>query len=151
MAAPEANGEKCPVHSPGLQFIDRSLFIRKALVLFATTFALAPVLFWKHTLAATIYVAVLVVIHVWALVVFIYRLKWREAFRDRGGLLLRGGGLVFFGVLLGLVELDADSRLFWWSLTVIWLLHVAALALFHLRWLLGPHAGPLARWFSTSR
>lgn len=150
MAAP-VDGDKCPIHSPGLQFVDRRIFLRKIITLLVTTFALGPVLIWKHELAAMIYVAILVLIHIWALVVFIYRLEWRGAFANPGGLLLRGGGLLFFGVLLGLVQLDGQSPLFWWSLTLIWLLHVAALGLFHLRYFLGPRAGPLLRWLATPR
>ncbi|HEX2021132.1 MAG TPA: hypothetical protein VHH36_00340 [Candidatus Thermoplasmatota archaeon] len=117
----------------GLYFEHRRRFVRKSVTLAVSMLALVPVLWWKSEFAAAIYLAALVVIHVFALVVFVYRVPWRELFRHPLGLALRAVGLLAFGVLLAEVQLDPDSAWFWPALTTLWLLHVGALALLHVR------------------
>ena len=124
--APTASGQ-------AFTFEHRAVFAYKALALLFATLAIVPVLYWKHAFAATIYVAVLTLVHVVALVIFVWRIEWRRAFANPAGMFWRSVGLAFFTGMLALVRLDPASPLFWGGITALWALHTGALAMFHLR------------------
>lgn len=117
----------------GFRFERRRDFVRKTVTLGVAILALGPVVYWKHALGAAIYLAILVLIHLFALVVFLRRVPWRGLFAHPGGLLLRVGGLLAFLLLLRAVPLEGGSPWFWPALTLLWVLHVGALALLHVR------------------
>jgi hypothetical protein len=47
-------------------------------------FALGPIVHWKTAVGAALYLALLVVIHVFALVVFLRRVPWRHLAAHKG-------------------------------------------------------------------
>lgn len=128
-----AESDAVAIGRTGLYFEQRRRFLRKSATLAAAILALVPVLLWKSALAAAVYLAALVVVHVFALAVFVYRVPWRALFRHPLGLVLRTVGLLVFGALLAAVRLDPESDWFWGALTLLWAFHVGALALLHVR------------------
>lgn len=120
--------------TPAFVFVERGIFVWKSLALAFATFAIAPVLLWKHALATQVYVATLAVVHLVALGIFVWRLRWgKQVNTSPAGLFWRAVGLVFFAGLLALVRMDPGSVWFWGSVVLVWALHTAALALFHLK------------------
>lgn len=111
----------------------RRELVRKTITLGVAIFALGPVILYKSLIGAAVYLAILAAIHVFALVVFVRRVPWRDLFRHPAGLVVRVVGLVTFGGLLAAVPLEGASVWFWPALTLLWLLHVGALALLHIR------------------
>ena len=122
-----------PLGNTGLVLEKHRKFVRKTITLSIAIITLAPLIFWKNALAASVYLGVLVVIHVFALAVFVHRVDWRDLFSHKWGLITRVSGLVIFGGLLGMLRYDSDSPLFWGALFLLWLFHVGALALLHVR------------------
>lgn len=120
-----------------LRFRKRRQFAWKTAVLFATTAALVPILLYRSEVAATVYVAYLVVIHVVGLAVFAWGVRKEDIAPTKRGLYGRLAGLAFAIALLALAEkglrTDTGAQLFWWSLFGIWAIHTAGLALLHLR------------------
>lgn len=122
-----------PLGNTGLVLEKHRRFVRKTITLGLAIVTLAPLIWWKNQLAAGIYLGVLVLIHVFALAVFAYRIEWRDLFQHRWGLVSRVSGLVIFGGLLTLLKFDPDSGFFWFALTLLWAFHVGALATLHIR------------------
>lgn len=108
-------------------------FVRKTITLSVAIAALAPIIIWKSVLGAAIYLAFLAIVHVFALFVFLHRVPWRDLARHKWGLTMRIVGLITFGGLLSAIPLEAESVWFWPALTLLWLFHVLALALLHVR------------------
>ena len=122
-----------PLGRTGLVLEKQRRFLRKSVTLAIAIATLAPLLWWKNELAAGVYLGILVVIHVFALAVFLHRTPWRSLFAHRWAFLARVAGLVAFGGLLGLLRYEPDSSTFWVALTLLWFYHVGALALLHVR------------------
>lgn len=122
-----------PLGRTGLVLERQRKFVRKTVTLTLAIVILAPLIWWKSALGATIYLGALVVIHVFALAVFLHRIDWRSLSANKWGLTVRVVGLLTFGVLLGMLRYDPASDLFWVSLTLLWGYHVASLALLHVR------------------
>ena len=122
-----------PLGNTGLVLEKHRRFVRKTITLGVAIVTLAPLLWWKNALAASVYLGVLVAIHVFALAVFAYRVEWRDLFRERWGFIARVSSLVIFAGLLGVLRFDPDSAFFWPAMTLLWLFHVGALATLHVR------------------
>ena len=112
-------------------------FAWKTGLLAATTVALIPILLSKHELAATVYLWVLVAVHVVGLGVIGIGVKRSHIAPDLRGLVVR---LIGIAVLIALIYLASkglrtgvEGVLFWGSLFAIWALHTAGLALLHVR------------------
>lgn len=121
-----------PLGNTGLVLEKHRQFWRKTITLGVAIVTLAPLLWWRSEIGAVIYLTALVLIHVFALAVFIHRVEWRDLFRG-WGLVTRVAGLVIFGGLLGVLRFDPESQLFWGALFLLWLFHVGALAMLHVR------------------
>lgn len=130
---PAADAAPIPIGNTDLVFEEQRRFVRKSITLGLAIVLLAPLIIWKNEVATAIYLGVLVVIHVFALVVFVHRVPWRALFRHPAGLVTRTVGLVVFGGLLAMLRIDPQSQWFWGALTLLWLFHVGALALLHIR------------------
>jgi hypothetical protein len=114
-------------------FAHKQRFAWKSALLAALTLALAPVVLWKHALAAQLYLGLLVAIHVGALGVFIVRTRREDIAPSAFGLFWRAVGLAVAVALLTMLRLVPDSPWFWPSLAGIWAVHSAGLALLHVR------------------
>lgn len=120
-----------------LVFHSRRKFWAKASTLAVATVALIPILLLQHELAATLYVAFLVVVHLAGLVIFSLGVRRHDIAPTRRGLRNRIIGLATAVGLLYLaskgLHTEIGSTLFWASLFAIWLIHTAALMMLHLR------------------
>lgn len=122
-----------PIGNTGLVLEKQRKFIRKTVTLTIAIVTLAPLIWWQNEIGAVIYLGALVVIHIFALAVFLNQVDWRDLFAHKWGLITRVGGLVIFGGLLGMLRYDPESSFFWVALTLLWAFHVGALALLHVR------------------
>lgn len=123
--------------APGLMesltFAKPKQFAWKTALLAIVTVALAPVVLWRHELAAQVYLGALVVIHVGALVIFVRGVQRKDIAPSAFGLFWRATGLAVAVALLASLRLVPDSPLFWPTLVGIWAVHTAGLALLHVR------------------
>jgi hypothetical protein len=129
--------EARPTTTPRFTFMRRGQFTWKVLLLAVTTIALAPILVWKHELAATIYLIALVVVHIGGFFVVAIGAKKHHIAPDTRGLVIRVIAIVILMVLLYIVSKGLDTGtadfVFWGSLFSIWALHTLGLALLHIR------------------
>lgn len=122
---------------PRLRFERRGQFAWKVGLLLATTIALIPILLSKNEMAATVYLWVLVGVHVVGLFIIGIGVKRHHIAPDTRGLVIR---LVGIALLVGLLYLasqglkgSVEGLVFWGSLFAIWALHTLGLALLHIR------------------
>ena len=120
-----------------MTFERRGTFAWKVALLAATTIALIPILLAKDELAATIYLWVLVGVHVLGLVIIGVGVKRHHIAPDKRGLYSRLAAITLLIALLYLaskgLRTAIEGWLFWGSLFAIWALHTAGLALLHIR------------------
>jgi hypothetical protein len=132
--APEAAGA---ARGRWLSFERRGQFAWKVALLLATTVALIPILLSKNEMAATIYLWVLVVVHVAGLFIIGIGVRRHHIAPDARGLAIRLVGIAVLVALLYLASkglgTSVEGLLFWGSLFAIWALHTLGLALLHIR------------------
>lgn len=120
-----------------MTFERRGTFAWKVALLAATTIALIPILLAKNELAATIYLWVLVAVHVGGLFIVAIGVKRHHIAPDKRGLYSRLAGIAVLVALLYLaskgLQTSTEGWIFWGSLFAIWALHTAGLALLHIR------------------
>ena len=123
--------------APRLSFQRRGQFAWKVALLLATTIALVPILLSKNELAATVYLWVLVGVHVAGLFIIGIGVKRHHIAPDTRGLVIRLVGIAILVALLYLaskgLQGSVEGLLFWGSLFAIWALHTLGLALLHIR------------------
>lgn len=102
-----------------------------------TTVALVPILLWQHALAAQVYVAFLVAVHVGGLAIFALGVRRQDIAPTRRGLWVRLSGIGLLICLLSLAAKGLQGRpaaaVFWIALFAIWALHTAGLLLLHIK------------------
>jgi hypothetical protein len=112
-------------------------FIWKTALLAATTIALIPILLAKDSWAATVYLVVLIVVHVAGIFIVAIGVRRRDIAPDRRGFVYRIIAIVCLVALLYLVSQGLRSAtadyVFWGSLFLIWLLHTLGLVLLHVK------------------
>lgn len=116
-----------------IAFAKKRQFAWKAALLAAFTVGLGLVVLSKHALAAQVYLALLISVHVGGLGVFALRTERGDIAPSAFGFLWRIAGLAVMVALLTMIRLNPDSGLFWPSLGGIFVLHTAGLSLLHLR------------------
>lgn len=97
-----------------MQFVlsDPRLFLVKTTSVFALSFALVPLLQWKDDLPALAFTGSLVVLHIFVLGIYLYRVRFRDLDPDRRSLFARALGLVITVYLLSATStFDADSSI----------------------------------------
>ena len=122
---------------PRLLFERRGQFAWKVALLLATTIALVPILLSKSEMAATVYLWVLVGVHLAGLAIIAIGVKRHHIAPDTRGLVIRLVGIALLVALLYLaskgLRTSVEGLLFWGSLFAIWALHTLGLALLHIR------------------
>jgi hypothetical protein len=121
---------------PLLAFGNRRTFYWKTGLLAATTLSLAPILLWKHEMAAEVYLVALAAVHVAGLAVIAVGARRQDIAPDARGFAVRLLGILVLVALLGLAANGLTGTrgvVFWSSLFAIWALHTVGLALLHLR------------------
>ncbi len=121
------------------------LFLTKTLMVFALSFALIPLLQWKSDLPAMAYAGSMVVLHVFILGVYLFRVKFRDLDPDRRSLIARILGLAITSYLLSTTSsFSAESSTGRLALQMLGvsLVHMAILALLMVRVVPGALAEP---------
>jgi hypothetical protein len=120
-----------------MSFERRGQFAWKVALLLGTTVALVPILLSKNEMAATVYLWVLVAVHLAGLAIIAVGVKRHHIAPDRRGLVIRLTGIAILVALLYLaskgLQDSVEGLVFWGSLFAIWALHTAGLALLHIR------------------
>jgi hypothetical protein len=118
------------------RLVNPRLFWIKTLSVFALAFALVPLVALKQEFPATLYAAGLVVLHIGVLLVYLYRVRFRELDPDRRSLFGRALALAVVSYLLYAVSsFDPDTPLGMLTLQMLGVsvLHTAVLALLMVR------------------
>ena len=119
-----------------LRLSEPRLFVIKTVSVFALAFALVPLLAMKQELSAQLYAGSLVVLHVFVLGVYFYRVRFRELDPDARSLIARVLALVVVVYLLSAVSaFDQEAPLTTLALQMlgISILHMAVLLLLMVR------------------
>jgi hypothetical protein len=112
------------------------LFVTKTAMVFVLSFALIPLLQGKSDLPAMAYAGSMVVLHVFILAVYLYRVKFRDLDPDRRSLVARILGLGITTYLLSMTSsFNADSSTIRLSLQMlaVSVVHMGILALLMVR------------------
>lgn len=116
--------------------VDWGLFAKKTAAVFALSLLLVPLVEMKGGMPAVVYMVGLVVLHVFVLGIYFYRVRFRELDPDPRSLLARVGALAFMVYLLAVAsnfdEATPMSTLLLQMLGVS-VLHAVVLALLMLR------------------
>ena len=129
-----------------IELLDRTLFIRKTIAVFAASFLLLPLLELRSAVPALLYVAALVVLHIIVLIVYVFRVPMRELATSWRGLAARILGLAVVSYLLVLFsrfEDDASRSTLAAQLLMVAILHAVVLLLLSAR-LIRPGDAPPA-------
>ncbi|MCH4250200.1 MAG: hypothetical protein LKF88_04945 [Microbacteriaceae bacterium] len=118
---------------PRLEILNPRLFIRKMVLLTVTTLLLAPLIVEKMLIPAALYIGGLIVLHVVVLAVYLYRVPWRELWRNRAEFALRVAAIVFFVCLLALVRFEGDTAIVLMDIGIALVLHCLIICGFHVR------------------
>lgn len=115
---------------------DWPLFLKKTAAVFALSLLLVPLVELKGGVPAMVYVVGLVVLHVFVLGIYFYRIRFRELDPDVRSLFARVGALAFMIYLLAVAS-DFDQSTAMSTLVVqmagVSLLHTVVLALLMIR------------------
>ena len=111
---------------------ERSLFLRKTALVFVIPFALVPVVGAKGDVPALFYAGGLVVLHLFVLGAYLYRVRFRELDPDRRALaarLLALGAVIY--VMLAVSSFEEGTPLSRLALQMfgVWILHTLVLLL----------------------
>ncbi len=111
---------------------DSGLFVKKTVAVFVLSFALIPLVDVKGELPALLYAGALVILHVFVMGIYLYRVRFRELDADVRSLLARVLALVVVTYLLFAVSsFEEGSRLSTLALQMLGLsaLHTVMLVL----------------------
>jgi len=112
------------------------LFLSKTVMVFVLSFALIPLLQWKSDLPALAYAGSMVVLHVFILGIYLYRVRFRDLDPDRRSLVARVLGLAITSYLLSTTSsFNAESSVATLALQMlaVSLIHMGILALLMVR------------------
>lgn len=128
-----------------IELLNRTLFIRKTIAVFAASFLLLPLLELRSAVPALLYVAALVVLHIIVLIVYVFRVPMRELATSWRGLAARILGLAVVSYLLVLFsrfEDDASRAALAAQLLMVAILHAIVLLLLSARLIRPGEASP---------
>ncbi len=119
-----------------IELLDRQLFVRKTIAVFASSFVLLPLLEFRSTVPALLYAAALVVLHVIVLVIYLYRVtpsQLVESWRGVMGRVLALAVVFYLLVLLSRFDDDASRSMLAAQLLAVAVLHGVVLLLISAR------------------
>jgi hypothetical protein len=108
-----------------LELLNPELFWKKIVLVSGTMLVLVPLVLLKTRVPAVIYVSLLLAIHLLILVVYLYRVEWRQF--SRIGLAGRIVSVLIFSYLLAKVKFSAGPEVLL-SIAAAFTLHIAILA-----------------------
>lgn len=115
-----------------LRMTSWSLFVKKTAAVFALAFALVPLLEVQGRLPAGLYVGGLVVLHLFVLGIYVYRVRFRELDGDARSLIARVAALLVVTYLLAVVsefEPGSGREELLWQMLGVSVLHTVILVL----------------------
>ncbi len=119
-----------------IELLDRPLFVRKTIAVFAASLVLLPLLELRSSVPALLYAGSLVVLHVIVLVVYLYRVPMRRlaaSWRGVFGRVLALAVVLYLLVLLSRFDDDASRSTLAAQLLAVAVLHAVALLLLSAR------------------
>lgn len=112
------------------------LFVSKTAMVFVLSFALIPLLQWKNGIPALAYVGSMVVLHVFILGIYFYRVQFRDLDPDKRSLIARIMGLAITTYLLSTTSsfsAESSSTQLAAQMLAVSLVHMGILALLMVR------------------
>ncbi|TAJ17626.1 MAG: hypothetical protein EPO65_10775 [Dehalococcoidia bacterium] len=112
------------------------LFAVKTATVFVLSFALIPLLGWKDDVPALVYTGSMVALHVVILVVYLFRVRFRDLDPDRRSLIARVLGLAITTYLLSATSSfnpESSTRQLALQMLAVSLVHMGILALLMVR------------------
>ncbi len=91
-----------------IKLMDSSLFLKKIAAVFAATFVLVPLVYYKLDVPAGLYLAALLALHLIFLYAYFARVPWRRLTRHKAGFGMRILAIVFFGYLLDVLKFQGS-------------------------------------------
>ena len=119
-----------------IELLDRTLFIRKTIAVFAASFLLIPLLELRSAVPALAYVVALVVLHVIVLIVYVFRVPMRKLASSWRGVAARVLALAvvfYLLVLLSRFDEEASRAVLAAQLFLVAILHAVVLLLLSAR------------------
>ena len=120
----------------GIELLDRTLFVRKTISVFAASFVLLPLLEFRSAVPALLYALGLVVLHVIVLIIYLYRVPVRQLASSWRGVAVRVLALavvLYLLVLLSSFDEDASRTTLALQLFAVAVLHAVVLLLISAR------------------
>ena len=119
-----------------IELLDRTLFVRKTVSVFAASLVLLPLLEFRSALPALLYALGLVVLHVIVLIIYLYRVPVRQLASSWRGVAVRVLALavvLYLLVLLSSFDEDASRTTLGLQLLAVAVLHAVVLLLISAR------------------
>jgi hypothetical protein len=119
-----------------IELLDRTLFVRKTISVFAASFVLLPLLEFRSAVPALLYALSLVVLHVIVLIIYLYRVPVRQLASSWRGVAVRVLALavvLYLLVLLSSFDEDASRTTLSLQLFAVAVLHAVVLLLISAR------------------
>ena len=129
-----------------VEILDRALFVRKTIAVFAASFALVPLLELRSAVPALLYVVGLIVLHVIVLIVYLFRVPVRQLASSWRGVTARVLALAvvfYLLVLLSRFDEEASRAALAAQLFLVAVLHAVVLLLLTARLIRPGQGGPL--------
>lgn len=130
-----------------IELLDRTLFIRKTIAVFAASFLLIPLLELRSAVPALAYVVALVVLHVIVLIVYVFRVPMRKLASSWRGVAARVLALAvvfYLLVLLSRFDEEASRAVLAAQLFLVAILHAVVLLLLSARLIRPGEGAPAA-------
>lgn len=119
-----------------IELLDRTLFVRKTVSVFAASFVLLPLLEFRSAVPALLYALGLVVLHAIVLIIYLYRVPVRRlasSWRGVAGRVLALAVVLYLLVVLSRFEEDASRAALAAQLLAVAVLHAVVLLLLSAR------------------
>lgn len=113
--------------------IDKKLFVRKLVMLLGFSAGIIPLLLYKNYFGAALYVILLLLLHLYFLVVYLWRVRWKELLNNKLGFVIRAAAILFFTYLLSLLRSGEEIASVIVFLCISVSIHIALLLLLMVR------------------
>lgn len=112
-----------------IKLSDPAVFFKKLLLLCLATLALVPLIYYKLSIPAFLYLAFLLVIHIAFLVLYLAKVDWRSLVSNKTSLILRLVGVLFFAFLLMVLKYVGDPIWVLFNIALAFTIHIFILLL----------------------
>ena len=110
-----------------LSLLQRKVFVKKLLLLCLATLLLLPLIYYKLSIPATIYLVALIIIHLVFLFLYLFKVEWRKLTLNKTTFTLRLVAVIFFAYLLAILKFVGDPLFITINITAAFVIHALIL------------------------